>query len=717
MRALFLSNSLSFFVCTSSGSVDAEHGYLNVGPLYIQANQTSGSLATPAPRYRINLQFAHLNHREFVRLGMTVLAANSSKLLRLDTAPAEWFSYQPTAKPSSAHQNLHVSVHGIPAVCRSESPEGCFVDISKFRGRRSFDQPATKTFDEGSLVIPHHASLASGRWSRRRLLKESSEYKAQAISGVVKWSQVKHKFTEGSDVMVEAGSRLDLDSDMNVASLTVEGSLVWDTKVDDILLQAGFVLVLNNGSFVLGTAERPMERKATIYLKNNGRRHPEYPYIGYRFLGGHVQAQDRSRLSPRVHIHGAKLARTWSLLSASAPAGKTKITVMHDVAAIGWKIGDTIAVASTLRYGKLEPSQKFRITGIKGKRISLSQATNQEYLGGGDSYAQAEVINLSRNVLITGDDFEDSRGLHTVMHTGGIMQISHTRVEKCGQRGEQGRYCLHFHVLKSCPMCKFTGNAVEDSFQRGIVVHGTHNSKVEDNVLFMIRGAGIYVEDGNELHNLFKNNVVLCPDASKNRDKCRLQGTDNVQADYEQQSGIWALSVTNDFVGNRLVGSFNGLFTQTSHAPSGRGQAHGKLCAIYGPFGLMEGNVNHNCARFGYYLDKNWPRNLRQSVASNGFVEDISECRRGDESWCSCQPFTADGEDNGVVAVVKDGLDYHNNLVGQYELGDVQWDHFRSINNNHGMYWKETKNFADGCSVHVKNSVFMNTEVGGALRA
>ena len=83
----------------------------------------------------------------------------------------------------------------------------------------------------------------------------------------------------------------------------------------------------------------------------------------------------------------------------------------------------------------------------------------------------AEVVNLSRNIIISGDDFEQVQcdpsitdgdetssrgckcsnnrgvctvGLHTIHHSHddgsgstpvGTMQIENTRVEKCGQRG------------------------------------------------------------------------------------------------------------------------------------------------------------------------------------------------------------------------------------------------------------------------------------------
>jgi parallel beta-helix repeat protein len=38
-------------------------------------------------------------------------------------------------------------------------------------------------------------------------------------------------------------------------------------------------------------------------------------------------------------------------------------------------------------------------------------------------------------------------------------------------------------------------------------VHGTHLSTVEENVLYNVRGAGIYLEDGNEMFNKVKYNV------------------------------------------------------------------------------------------------------------------------------------------------------------------------------------------------------------------
>lgn len=69
------------------------------------------------------------------------------------------------------------------------------------------------------------------------------------------------------------------------------------------------------------------------------------------------------------------------------------------------------------------------------------------------------------------------------------------------QRGFIGRYPLHFHKMGDCPECMFIGNAVVGSQQRGIVIHSTHRSTVARNVVFGVKGAFLYVEEGTELQN------------------------------------------------------------------------------------------------------------------------------------------------------------------------------------------------------------------------
>ena len=96
---------------------------------------------------------------------------------------------------------------------------------------------------------------------------------------------------------------------------------------------------------------------------------------------------------------------------------------------------------------------------------------------------------------------------------GGSMRVEWARVERCG-RIALGQYCLHFHLVGPCADCAFIGNVVEGGVNKGITLHGTHNATVDANVVYDLRGASIYVEDGNELHNTLSHNLLLCPSLS-----------------------------------------------------------------------------------------------------------------------------------------------------------------------------------------------------------
>ena len=57
--------------------------------------------------------------------------------------------------------------------------------------------------------------------------------------------------------------------------------------------------------------------------------------------------------------------------------------------------------------------------------------------------------------------------------------------------------------------------------------------------------------------------------------------------------------------------------------------------------------------------------------------------------------------------VVEDQFDWHNIFIGQYYMGDVSYKRLVSVNNAHNMYWKRSKNFADGVSYHIEDSLFL----------
>lgn len=330
--------------------------------------------------------------------------------------------------------------------------------------------------------------------------------------------------------------------------------------------------------------------------------------------------------------------------------------------------------------------------------IVLDTGVEADHMGGNKSLSghqfemAAEVVNLERNVLITGDHDDiniTQEGLSTGMMDGGIMDVRYTRVEHCGRRNMMGKYCLHLHRVGTCTDCIFQGNAVVDSQQVGITIHDTHKALIDQNVIWDGRAAGVYIEDGNEMNNIFSSNVLIC----SHHDECAVSWNGKGS---DQTGGFYIVGMTNHFLYNRVVGYKKGFYSAGMANPEGQGYAWGHVCPRHMPFGQFRGNVNHDCIHYGLYLDHQYPRQLERD--ENGYVTS------------GCGEFTEDGRDNGVVPaqVIEDQFEWHNTFVGQYAMGDISFFRFTSMNNGHSIYWKTSKNFADNVSHHMRECIFGN---------
>ena len=215
-----------------------------------------------------------------------------------------------------------------------------------------------------------------------------------------------------------------------------------------------------------------------------------------------------------------------------------------------------------------------------------------------------------------------------------------------------------------------------------------------------VRGANLYIEDGNEMYNRFLYNVAICPHALKGaKHGCTIPGTDDAQADTAlNQAGLWGLGSINHMIGNRMANSFNGMMYEVgAFGGVGRGAAAGKCCTKAQLLGHMTGNTFHGHGRFGTYMLGNYlPKKTDQSLNKNGYVTDRQ----------TCQGFKADGSENAVSVAFSSNVDYHNVFVGAYDMGDVQYLRHTSIENNNLAYWKTTKNMADGCAPHIKDGFY-----------
>ena len=185
---------------------------------------------------------------------------------------------------------------------------------------------------------------------------------------------------------------------------------------------------------------------------------------------------------------------------------------------------------------------------------------------------------------------------------------------------------------------------------------------------------------------------------------CSIPGTDNPGTDSDSYVGIWGISTANYVIGNRVSNYFHGIFFELQRN-GGQGFAENKVCASHQRLIGFEGNTIHGFQGFGTYLNDNVsPRHgISQTIASNGFVEDLAgTC---DVTWLD------DGEDNGFPMKVSNNVDHGGVFVGGYSSADLQFRRHVSIDVNNGIYWKNTKNFADGCSAHLLDGFYRDTHL------
>ena len=101
------------------------------------------------------------------------------------------------------------------------------------------------------------------------------------------------------------------------------------------------------------------------------------------------------------------------------------------------------------------------------------------------------------------------------------------------------------------------------------------------------------------------------------------------------------------------------------------------------------------------FLGRNYAKSTDQSILTDG--------HNIDQELCS--GFDNEGYERGFSASVVDNVDYNNAFVGHYEAGDIQYNGHHSYDNNNLLYWKETKNFHNGCSAHITGSSYARGNV------
>jgi hypothetical protein len=88
------------------------------------------------------------------------------------------------------------------------------------------------------------------------------------------------------------------------------------------------------------------------------------------------------------------------------------------------------------------------------------------------------------------------------------------------------------------------GNSVHQSFNRAITLHGSNYLRVEENVIYNVKGHNIFIEDAVERNNYIYKNLIM-----RTKRSWSLLNTDQTPA------GIWITNPDNIFIDNHAAGS------------------------------------------------------------------------------------------------------------------------------------------------------------------
>ena len=384
------------------------------------------------------------------------------------------------------------------------------------------------------------------------------------------------KPTAGSSVVIPVGVHIILDENPPaLANITINGILEFARM--NLAVTARWIMVM--GKLEIGTVSQPFAQKATINLTGTDMTESVMGMgtRGIMVMGGILE------------MHGTTPARLWTKLNNHAIQGSSNLSLVDP---ISWNLNDQIVIAPTDFYGAGGGSaQRTQINsiansttisiqdGLNAQRwgklqyltatgMSLTPGTLPPNISAGTPTIldeRAEIANLTRNIVVQAPDDNlwqnNGFGCHImIMRQGTVQGVAHlngVEIKRGGQAGKIGRYPFHWHMLSyngNATLPDITGqyirnSVVNQSSQRGIVIHGTNGAEVKNNIVYDVRGHGIFTEDASERRNIIDGNLVL---------KVRNQAANYVLKIHETEtsfgaSGFWISNPDNTVVNNRAA--------------------------------------------------------------------------------------------------------------------------------------------------------------------
>jgi parallel beta-helix repeat protein len=439
---------------------------------------------------------------------------------------------------------------------------------------------------------------------------------------------------EGDEVIIPENKHIILDENPPaLGGLTIHGTLEFDNQ--DLELTSEWIMV--HGTFRIGYEDALFQNEAIITLNdldmeasqmNMGTR-------GIMVMGGNLE------------LHGATPDVLWTKINEHAESGSTSLSLLENVA---WQVDDEIIIAPTDYYEAgfgASITQRTSITNVNNNLIGLSEGLNAFRWGllqypteGGMSLTpdnlvtppvpdtsenttplvldeRAEVANISRNIVIQSPDDDlwndEGFGVHTMIMPESVAHVEGVEFRRAGQRARARRYPFHWHMLsysgtetlEDANGQYLRSSTVNISENRGIVIHGTNGVLVQNNIVYNVRGHGIFLEDAVERRNIIDGNLVMMVRNPNWGDELMQHEVGNGSG----SSGFWISNpdntITNNIVADAQTHGYWLAFPERAFGSSSEVLGESGLPIIPNRilFGVFDNNTAHSNQADGVHLD------------------------------------------------------------------------------------------------------------------
>ncbi len=325
----------------------------------------------------------------------------------------------------------------------------------------------------------------------------------------------------GAKVLIPINVEVQVDDVIptRLSWIRVDGTLSFPSSYSTEL-RVDTVVVASSGEFEMGTDTAPIAPGVTarLLITNDGPiDRTADPFAIGRGLISHG----------RVSIHGAEVS-SYTALANPALIGEQVLRL--EQYPVGWRVGDTIVIASTT--AGTAQNEVRHILAIVGNTIVLDQPLAYNHIAP-RADLDIHVANVTRNAVIESESTVTARRGHVMFMHNRNVDIAYAGFYRLGrtdklvpindsvvgsdwslQEGtgtnQRARYPVHFHrngLVNDGNPSVIRGSAVVDATGWGFVNHSSYVDMI-GNVAFDVRGAAFATEVGDEIGS-FRGNIAL----------------------------------------------------------------------------------------------------------------------------------------------------------------------------------------------------------------